>query len=348
MNKILTKKDHIIYTYALSHAPSLCPSPYLVLTKHGYTNVTEVESRENLFALPRCSNVTEGKHYYAGTDLCGSREQSQTCLSYAEMQQSVRSKRLAARIGGGFDRAILHEQTDLAMTATHLFKQSQHHTNERHLNAPPAHTIRREGHLERVFRGMEIEFAIPEAVRAEVHLDPEGLIQAAQNIVANNAEPNAYFYHSDHLGSASWITDGDGMPVQHLQYLPYGEPYINQRVSGYSERFTFTGKNPRKGWRIPLNKIKYNEQRDEETGYSYFGARNMDHELMTMWLSVDPMMDKYPNVSPYAYCVWNPVKLIDTDGRFGTEFDSNARGTQEGTGLTKRHMGTDNSRVIIG
>lgn len=36
---------------------------------------------------------------------------------------------------------------------------------------------------------------------------------------------------------------------------------------------------------------------------------------MTMWLSVDPMADKYPNVSPYAYCAWNPVKLIDPDGR---------------------------------
>ena len=39
--------------------------------------------------------------------------------------------------------------------------------------------------------------------------------------------------------------------------------------------FTFTGK-----------------ERDEETGYGYFGARYMDHELMTMWLSVDPMADK--------------------------------------------------------
>ena len=41
----------------------------------------------------------------------------------------------------------------------------------------------------------------------------------------------------------------------------------------------------------------------------------MDHELMTMWLSVDPMADKYPNISPYAYCTWNPVKLVDPDGR---------------------------------
>ena len=36
---------------------------------------------------------------------------------------------------------------------------------------------------------------------------------------------------------------------------------------------------------------------------------------MTMWLSVDPMADKYPSVSPYAYCAWNPVKLVDPDGR---------------------------------
>ncbi len=57
------------------------------------------------------------------------------------------------------------------------------------------------------------------------------------------------------------------------------------------------------------------KERDEETGYGYFGARYMDHELMTMWLSVDPMADKYPNLSPYAYCAWNPVKLVDPDGR---------------------------------
>ena len=36
---------------------------------------------------------------------------------------------------------------------------------------------------------------------------------------------------------------------------------------------------------------------------------------MTMWLSVDPMADKYPNISPYAYCVWNPVKLVDPNGK---------------------------------
>jgi len=57
------------------------------------------------------------------------------------------------------------------------------------------------------------------------------------------------------------------------------------------------------------------KERDEETGYGYFGARYMDHELMTMWLSVDPMSGKYPSISPYAYCAWNPIKLVDPDGR---------------------------------
>ena len=40
------------------------------------------------------------------------------------------------------------------------------------------------------------------------------------------------------------------------------------------------------------------KEKDEETGYGYFGARYMDHELITMWLSVDPMADKYPSISP--------------------------------------------------
>ena len=68
------------------------------------------------------------------------------------------------------------------------------------------------------------------------------------------------------------------------------------------------------------------KERDEETGYGYFGARYMDHELMTMWLSVDPMADKYPSISPYAYCAWNPVKLVDPDGReIGDFYGANGR-----------------------
>ena len=56
------------------------------------------------------------------------------------------------------------------------------------------------------------------------------------------------------------------------------------------------------------------KEKDEETGYSYFGARYYDSDLSGLFLSVDPMSDKYPSLSPYAYCAWNPVKLVDPDG----------------------------------
>ena len=74
------------------------------------------------------------------------------------------------------------------------------------------------------------------------------------------------------------------------------------------------------------------KERDSETGYGYFGARYMDHELMTMWLSVDPMADKYPSISPYAYCAWNPVKLVDPNGCEIGDYYS----------LRGKYLGTDN------
>ena len=35
---------------------------------------------------------------------------------------------------------------------------------------------------------------------------------------------------------------------------------------------------------------------------------------LSIWLSVDPMSDKYPGLSPYVYCGNNPVKLVDPNG----------------------------------
>ncbi len=52
----------------------------------------------------------------------------------------------------------------------------------------------------------------------------------------------------------------------------------------------------------------------QRQAFSYFGARYYDSDILTSWLSVDPMADKYPSLSPYAYCGWHPVKLVDPDG----------------------------------
>ena len=47
------------------------------------------------------------------------------------------------------------------------------------------------------------------------------------------------------------------------------------------------------------------------------------HPDLSIWLSVDPMSDKYPNLTPYAYCANNPVNFIAPDGRSYSEFDEN-------------------------
>ena len=110
-------------------------------------------------------------------------------------------------------------------------------------------------------------------------------------------EDNCYWYHPDHLGSSSWITHTNGHTVQHLHYLPWGEDFINQKLSGFDGvRFTFSAK-----------------EKDVETGLSYFGSRYYSSDL-SIWLSVDPMAAKYASLSPYVYCANNPVKLVDPDG----------------------------------
>ena len=55
------------------------------------------------------------------------------------------------------------------------------------------------------------------------------------------------------------------------------------------------------------------KEKDSETGLSYFGSRYYSSDL-SVWLSVDPMSDKYPSLSPFVYCANNPVKVVDPNG----------------------------------
>lgn len=111
----------------------------------------------------------------------------------------------------------------------------------------------------------------------------------------NGIERDIYFYHGDHLGSAHWITERHGDPIQYIHYLPYGEILANQHTT-YNERFKFTGK-----------------ELDAESGYYYFGARYLLSELGN-FISSDPLSDKYPEIQSYLYCNGNPLKYIDPSG----------------------------------
>lgn len=62
------------------------------------------------------------------------------------------------------------------------------------------------------------------------------------------------------------------------------------------------------------NKYKFTEkERDNETSYDYFGARYYNNKL-GVWLSADPLAEKYPGFSPFNCCINNPMILVDPTG----------------------------------
>ena len=73
--------------------------------------------------------------------------------------------------------------------------------------------------------------------------------------------------------------------------------------------------NNHNGYTLSFPRSFNGKEKDPESGFHYYGARYYWSEMLTGWLSVDPMADKYPGISPYAYCVWNPVILVDPDGK---------------------------------
>ena len=151
--------------------------------------------------------------------------------------------------------------------------------------------------------GIDKSFHMCMSVEPEIVGDVNLYNMIVENLLGkDNAEP-AFYYNSDHLGSASYVTASNGEVVQTLNYMPYGEDWVDlQHFNVDPQAYNF-------------GVYKFNgKEKDFETGYHYYGARYYDSEKIN-WLSVDPLSDKYPSMSPYAYCANNPVILVDPDGR---------------------------------
>ena len=161
----------------------------------------------------------------------------------------------------------------------------------------------------------------------------DGSLEAAQAraIAANIAKAKAvngnfkenddyekmqFYYQPDHLGSSSYITNLDGEVVQHIEYVPFGEVFIEERNDVWNTPYLFNAK-----------------EFDEETGMYYYGARYYEPRL-SLWISVDPISNYDPrnnenyldgehnlgvyntfNLAPYGYCYQNPIRLIDPNGK---------------------------------
>ena len=122
-----------------------------------------------------------------------------------------------------------------------------------------------------------------------------------------NGTPTCWnYYVTDLLGSTRMIVDSNDSIREVINYYPFGSEMRMelpaQLTSDPSHPFRFTGK-----------------ELDKQNGLNMydFGARLYDVAGVPMWTSVDPLAEKYYNVSPYAYCFNDPVKYIDPDGRDG-------------------------------
>ena len=124
-------------------------------------------------------------------------------------------------------------------------------------------------------------------------------------------EEVTYLYHPDHLGSVSVVSDQKGLPYERVEYLPFGEVWIEETdpATGYIP-FRFTSK-----------------ELDEETGLYYHGARYYEPTI-SRWMSADPagFALSNPNRSGYsiieaanwyAYVSNNPVIYVDPTGMEG-------------------------------
>jgi RHS repeat-associated protein len=135
-----------------------------------------------------------------------------------------------------------------------------------------------------------------------------------------------YYYHADHLGSTSVVTDHNGEVYERLEYTPYGETWLDE-TSGdtyFDTPYRFSAK-----------------EKDEETGLYYYGARYLDPKY-SRWISADPALGEYLpqapvndeakkhnrslpggggiyntiNLNLYHYAGNNPIKYTDPDGKF--------------------------------
>ena len=166
-----------------------------------------------------------------------------------------------------------------------------------------------------------------------------------------------YYYHSDHLGSASLITDYKGEEYQRIEYTPYGETWVEKSSNTGLEYlpYKFTGK-----------------EIDEETGLYYYGARYLDPRY-SRWISTDPVLGEYipqapvndeakknnqnlpgmggifntVNLQLYQYAGNNPVKYTDPDGRIVRNANSTIMMTSSSSNLGESTEKISNAGCVL-
>ena len=129
----------------------------------------------------------------------------------------------------------------------------------------------------------------------------EGYCQATQY---NATQDNFTFlyYDKDHLGNVRQVTkasNSTGTVVQTMNYYPFGAQFCDGSATSDVQPYKYNGKE--------LDKMHGLNTYD-------YGARQYN-PITARWDRPDPLAEKYYPYSPYVYCLNNPIRLIDPDGR---------------------------------
>ena len=110
--------------------------------------------------------------------------------------------------------------------------------------------------------------------------------------------PIYHTYLTDHQGNVRVVVDENAAVKQVNHYYPYGALFA-ESTNGNVQPYKYNGK-----------------ELDRMHGLDWYdhGARHNDAAI-GRWHVIDPLCEKYYDISPYAYCAGDPVNAIDPDGK---------------------------------
>ena len=149
-----------------------------------------------------------------------------------------------------------------------------------------------------------------------------------ENTADGSSTYKVQHYLRDHLGSVRAVIDGDtGTVIEASDYYPFGKRIqvtapVSEPVGGsqYASEPAVAPVAPATSVASTSSPNRWLFSGKESQSFLYaniplldFGAR-MYNPTIARWTTADPLSEKYYGISPYVYCLGNPISIIDPNG----------------------------------